>query len=181
VLSPSDGTVAPLAVTLMERLIRRQRIKVSQWEEYPRVGMFLDELPTRRCRNILQYFAEARAGSVDLCCGTGKFTTRRRLRRLAGSGDPRCGPSHFDHVRGARRGIDAVGGVLGGQDHRSHHSYDHNLDAATTSRQVGNALEPEELSPPNMDQARLLGARRPRPSVAQRPAQPPTWRDWPAS
>jgi hypothetical protein len=45
VLSPSDGTVAPLAVTLMEQLIRRQRIKVAQWEEYPRIGMFLDELP----------------------------------------------------------------------------------------------------------------------------------------
>jgi type IV secretion system protein VirD4 len=45
VLSPADGTVAPLAVTLMEQLIRRQRIKVAQWEAYPRIGMFLDELP----------------------------------------------------------------------------------------------------------------------------------------
>ena len=68
-----------------------------------------------------------------------------------------------------------------GKTTRSQQSYDHNLDGKTTSRQFGNALEPEELSPPNMDQARLLGARRPRPSVAQRPAQPPTWRDWPAS
>src|SRR5258708_5116880 len=35
VLSPSDGTVAPLAVTLMEQLIRRQRIKVAQLEADP--------------------------------------------------------------------------------------------------------------------------------------------------
>ena len=38
VLSPSDGTVAPLAVTLMEQLIRRQRVKVAQWEEFPASG-----------------------------------------------------------------------------------------------------------------------------------------------
>jgi len=43
-----------------------------------------------------------------------------------------------------------------GKTTRSHHSYDHNLDAASTSRQFGNALEPEELSPANMGQARLL-------------------------
>ena len=50
VLSPSDGTVAPLAVTLMEQLIRRQRVKVAQWEEFPRIGMFLDELPNTPLR-----------------------------------------------------------------------------------------------------------------------------------
>jgi type IV secretion system protein VirD4 len=45
ILSPSDGTVAPLAVTLMEQLNRRQRTKVAQHVHYPRLGMFLDELP----------------------------------------------------------------------------------------------------------------------------------------
>ena len=39
---------------------------------------------------------------------------------------------------------------------RSHQSYDHNLDGKTTSRQFGNALEPEELRLRNMGHARLL-------------------------
>ena len=38
---------------------------------------------------------------------------------------------------------------------RSHQSYDHNLDGKTTSRQIGNVLEPEELQPA-IGQARLL-------------------------
>src|SRR5882757_11344124 len=67
VLSPSDGTVAPLAVTLMEQLVRRQRIKVAQWADYPRVGMFLDELPNTPLPKILQYFAEARGLGVSIC------------------------------------------------------------------------------------------------------------------
>ena len=43
-----------------------------------------------------------------------------------------------------------------GKTTRSHQSYDHTLDDKTVSRQFGNALEPEELSPGNMVQARLL-------------------------
>jgi type IV secretion system protein VirD4 len=43
-----------------------------------------------------------------------------------------------------------------GKTTRSQQSYQHNLDDASTSRQFGNALEPEELSPRNMGQARLL-------------------------
>ncbi len=43
-----------------------------------------------------------------------------------------------------------------GKTTRSQQSYDHNLDDKTSSRQFGNALEPEELSPRNMGQARLL-------------------------
>ena len=43
-----------------------------------------------------------------------------------------------------------------GKTTRGQQSYDHNLDDATTSRQFGSALEPEELSPRNTGQARLL-------------------------
>jgi hypothetical protein len=39
--------------------------------------------------------------------------------------------------------------------------YDHHLDGKATSRQFGNALEPEELSPRHMGQARLLVRRTP--------------------
>ena len=44
----------------------------------------------------------------------------------------------------------------GGKTTRSHQSYDHNSDGKTTSRLFGNVFEPEELSPRNIGQARLL-------------------------
>jgi type IV secretory pathway TraG/TraD family ATPase VirD4 len=114
VLSPSDGTVAPLAVTLMEQLIRRQRIKVGQWEEYPRIGMFLDELPNTPLPKILQYFAEARGLGVSICAAAQASSQLVRcLRRIAGPGHPRRGARHVDYVRHARGRSDALGGVLG--------------------------------------------------------------------
>ncbi|MDA2893392.1 TraM recognition domain-containing protein [Mycolicibacterium sp. BiH015] len=157
VLSPSDGTVAPLAVTLMEQLIRRQRIKVAQWEPFPRIGMFLDELPNTPLPKILQYFAEARGLGVSICAAA-------------------QASSQLDVVYGALQGRairDVVPATLimygaheeelmrsaafwAGKTTRSHQSYDHNNDAANTSRQFGNAFEPEELSPANIGQARLL-------------------------
>jgi type IV secretion system protein VirD4 len=157
VLSPSDGTVAPMSVTLMEQLIRRQRIKVGQWEQYPRVGMFLDELPHTPLPKILQYFAEARGLGVSICAAA-------------------QASSQLDVVYGALQGRairDVVPATLimygaheeelmhaaafwAGKTTRSHQSYDHNHDGVATSRQFGNALEPEELSPRNVGQARLL-------------------------
>jgi type IV secretion system protein VirD4 len=157
VLSPSDGTVAPLAVTLMEQLIRRQRIKVAQWEDYPRIGMFLDELPNTPLPKILQYFAEARGLGVSICAAA-------------------QASSQLDVVYGALQGRairDVVPATLimygaheeelmrsaafwAGKTTRSQQSYDHNLDGKTTARQFGNALEPEELNPRNTGQARLL-------------------------
>ena len=44
----------------MEQLIQRQRVKVAQWQEYPRIGLFLDELPNTPLPNIQQWFAESR-------------------------------------------------------------------------------------------------------------------------
>jgi type IV secretory pathway TraG/TraD family ATPase VirD4 len=157
VLSPSDGTVAPLAVTLMEQLVRRQRTKASQWEEYPRVGMFLDELPNTPLPKILQYFAEARGLGVSICAAA-------------------QASSQLDVVYGALQGRairDVVPATLimygaheeelmrsaafwGGKTTRSHQSYDHDHDGSSTARQFGNAFEPEELSPRNPGQARLL-------------------------
>ena len=43
-----------------------------------------------------------------------------------------------------------------GKTTRSQLSYDHSLDSTSTSRTFGNALEPEELMPPNDSFARLL-------------------------
>lgn len=157
VLSPSDGTVAPMAVTLMEQLIRRQRMKVGQWEQYPRVGMFLDELPNTPLPKILQYFAEARGLGVTICAAA-------------------QASSQLDVVYGALQGRairDVVPATLimygaheeelmrsaafwGGKTTRSQQSYDHAHGGASTTRQFGNAFEPEELSPRNPGQARLL-------------------------
>lgn len=157
ILSPSDGTVAPLAVTLMEQLIRRQRIKVAQRERYPRIGMFLDELPNTPLPKILQYFAEARGLGVSICAAV-------------------QASSQLDVVYGALQGRairDVVPATLimygaheeelmrsaafwAGKTTRSHRSYDHNADGTTTSRQFGNTLEPEELMPRHVGEARLL-------------------------
>jgi len=45
VLSASDGTVGEIAVTLVEWIIRRRRIKVAPWRRYPRIATLLGELP----------------------------------------------------------------------------------------------------------------------------------------
>src|ERR1700758_3715484 len=158
VLSPADGTVAPLAVTLMEQLIRRQRIKVGQWEQFPRLGFYLDELPNTPLPKILQYFAEARGLGVSICAAA----------QASSQLDVIYGPLHGRAIR------DVVPATLimygaheqelmrseafwGGKTTRSEQSYHHNHDDSSTSRRFGNVFEPEELSPRNMGQARLLG------------------------
>ena len=157
VLSPADGTVAPLAVTLMEQLIRRQRTKVGQWEQFPRLGFYLDELPNTPLPKILQYFAEARGLGVSICAAA----------QASSQLDVIYGPLHGRAIR------DVVPATLimygaheeelmrsasfwGGKTTRSHQSYDRNHDDSSTSRRFGNVFEPEELSPRNMGQARLL-------------------------
>jgi len=57
VLSASDGTVGEIAVTLVEWIIRRRRIKVAPWQRYPRIATLLGELPNTALPKNLQ------------CCG----------------------------------------------------------------------------------------------------------------
>jgi type IV secretory pathway TraG/TraD family ATPase VirD4 len=157
VLSPSDGTVAPLAVTLMEQLIRRQRVKLAQWEDYPRVGMFLDELPNTPLPKILQYFAEARGLGVSICAAA-QATSQldvvygalqgRAIRDVVPATLIMYGAHEEELMRSAA--------FWGGKTTRSQQSYEHNHDGTTTSRQFGYAFEPEELNPRNPGQARLL-------------------------
>ena len=66
-LTPADGTVAPQAITLMDQMINRQRIKVAQWEQYSRVGMFLDEVTNTPLPRLPQYLAESRGLGVSIC------------------------------------------------------------------------------------------------------------------
>jgi type IV secretory pathway TraG/TraD family ATPase VirD4 len=157
VLSPADGTVAPLAVTLMEQLIRRQRIKVAQREAYPRIGMFLDELPNTPLPKILQYFAEARGLGVSICAAAQASSQLDVVYgTLQGRAIRDVVPATLIMYGAQEEELMHAAAFWAGKTTRSQQSYDHNLDDKTSSRQFGNALEPEELSPRNIGQARLL-------------------------
>ena len=157
ILSPADGAVAPLAVTLMEQLIRQQRTKVAQQEHYPRIGMFLDELPNTPLPKILQYFAEARGLGVSICAAAQASSQLdvvygslqgRAIRDVVPATLLMYGAHEEELMRSAA--------FWAGKTTRSHQSYDHNLDGTTTSRQLGNTFEPEELAPRHQGEARLL-------------------------
>jgi type IV secretory pathway TraG/TraD family ATPase VirD4 len=157
ILAPAEGTVAPLPVTLMEQLIRRQRVKVGQWEEYPRVGFYLDELPNTPLPKILQYFAEARGLGVSICAAAQASSQLdviygplqgRAIRDVVPATLIMYGAHEEELMRSAA--------FWGGKTTRSHQSYDHNRDDKSTSRQFGNVFEPEELSPRDIGEARLL-------------------------
>jgi type IV secretory pathway TraG/TraD family ATPase VirD4 len=67
-LSPADGTVAAQAIVLMDKLINRQRTKVAQWEEFSRIGLFLDEITNTPIPRLPQYLAESRGLGCAICC-----------------------------------------------------------------------------------------------------------------
>src|SRR6202171_1589425 len=157
VLSPADGTVAPLAGTLMEQLIRRQRIKVGQWEEYGRLGMFLDELPNTPLPKILQYFAEARGLGVSICAAAQASSQLDVVYgALQGRAIRDVVPATLIMYGAHAPELMASAAFWAGKTTRSHQSYDHNADDKTTNRNFGNVFEPEELRPRNLGQARLL-------------------------
>ncbi|WP_231743281.1 type IV secretory system conjugative DNA transfer family protein [Mycobacterium sp. GA-2829] len=157
VLSPADGTVAPLAVTLMEQLIHRQRVKVSQWEQYPRLGLFLDELPNTPLPKILQYFAEARGLGVSICAAAQASSQLDVIYgALQGRAIRDVVPATLIMYGAHEEELMRAAAFWGGKTTRSTQSYGHNHDERTTNRDFGNAFEPEELSPRNMGQARLL-------------------------
>lgn len=51
----------------MDQLINRQRVKVAQWDEFSRLGMFLDEITNTPLPRLPQYIAESRGLGVSLC------------------------------------------------------------------------------------------------------------------
>jgi type IV secretion system protein VirD4 len=66
-LTPADGTVAAHAMVLMDQLINRQRTKVAQWEEFTRIGLFLDEITNTPIPRLPQYLAESRGLGCAIC------------------------------------------------------------------------------------------------------------------
>ncbi|MCC9184364.1 type IV secretory system conjugative DNA transfer family protein [Mycolicibacterium mageritense] len=157
VLSPADGAVAPQVTTLIDQLISRQRVKVAQWEEYPRLGMFLDELPNTPLPKILQYFAESRGLGVSICAAAHSTSQLDVIYGpLQGKAIRDVVPATLLMYGTHEPELMAAAAFWGGKTTRSQQSYNHNSDDKTTSRQFGNAFEPEELSPRNPNQARLL-------------------------
>ena len=156
-LSPADGTVAAQAIVLMDQLIDRQRTKVAQWEEFSRLGLFLDEITNTPIPRLPQYLAESRGLGCAIC-----FAAQ------AGSQlDAIYGPLHGKAIRDVtpaalimygshERDVMESAAFWSGKATRSHQSYGHNSDDKNTSRHFGNALEPAELLPRNTGEARLI-------------------------
>ena len=157
ILSTAQGSVAPQPVTLMEQLIQRQRVKVARWEEYPRIGLFLDELPNTPLPNIQQWFAESRGLGVSICAAA-QATSQLDVipGPLQGKAIREVVPATLIMYGAHEEELMRSAAFWGGKTTRSHQSYDHNRDDSSTSRQFGNVFDPEELSPRDIDEARLL-------------------------
>jgi type IV secretory pathway TraG/TraD family ATPase VirD4 len=156
-LTPADGTVAPQAIALMDQLINRQRVKVAQWEEFARIGMYLDEVTNTPLPRLPQYLAESRGLGVSI-----SFAAQAGSQLDAVYG-PLQGRAIRDVVPATllmygshEKDLMESAAFWAGKTTRSQQSYAHNTDDTTTSRTFGNALEPEELLPLNDAQARLV-------------------------
>ncbi|MGB8502446.1 TraM recognition domain-containing protein, partial [Mycobacterium sp.] len=126
-------------------LIRRQRIKVGQWEEFSRLGVLSQQLPNTPLPKILPYFAEARGLGVSICAAA---QASSQLDVIYG---PLHGRAATPIMYGAHEEeLMRSAAFWGGKTTRSQQSYDHNGDDKLTSRNFGHVFEPEELSPRNV-------------------------------
>ena len=112
-LTPADGSVAAQAIVLMDQLINRQRTKVAQWEEFSRIGFFLDEITNTPVPRLPRVSGRVtRPWSLHLLCRTGWFAAGRDLRSAARQSYPRHHAGRADHVRISRARRHGVRGVL---------------------------------------------------------------------
>ncbi|WP_094287317.1 type IV secretory system conjugative DNA transfer family protein [Mycobacterium lehmannii] len=156
-LTPFDGTVAAQAITLMDQLINRQRVKVAQWEEFSRLGMFLDEITNTPLPRLPQYIAESRGLGVSLCFAAQAGEQLDAIYGpLQGAAIRAVVPASLIMYGSHEKDLMESAAFWAGKTTRSQLSYDHSLDSTSTGRNFGNALEPEELMPPNKNFARLL-------------------------
>jgi type IV secretion system protein VirD4 len=105
----------------------------------------------------LQYFAEARGLGVAICAAAQASSQLdvvygpvqgRAIRDVVSATLIMYGAHEEELMRSAA--------FWGGKTTRSDQSYLHNGDDKATGRRFGSVFEPDELSPRNMDQARLL-------------------------
>lgn len=62
-----DGALATQAIVLIDQLIDRQRAKVAQWEEFTRIGLFLDEIDQHADSAAAAHPAELRGLGCAIC------------------------------------------------------------------------------------------------------------------
>jgi type IV secretion system protein VirD4 len=156
-LTPADGTVAAQAIVLMDQLINRQRTKVAQWEEFSRVGMFLDEITNTPIPRLPQYLAESRGLGVAICYAAQAGSQLDAVYGpLQGKAIRDVTPAALIMYGSHERDIVESAAFWAGKATRSTQSYDHDRGNRTTSRHFGNALEPGELLPSDTNTARLI-------------------------
>jgi TraM recognition site of TraD and TraG len=156
-LSPADGTVAAQAIVLMDQLINRQRAKVAQWEQYGRIGFFLDEITNTPIPRLPQYLAESRGLGCALCFAAQAGSQLDAVYGpLQGKAIRDVTPAALIMYGSHERDVMESAAFWSGKTTRSHQAYDHNSDNRNTSRHFGNALEAAELLPRNAGEARRV-------------------------
>ena len=156
-LTPADGTVAAQAIVLMDQLINRQRTKVAQWEEFSRIGLFLDEITNTPIPRLPQYLAESRGLGCSICFAAQAGSQLDAIYGpLQGKAIRDVTPAALIMYGSHERDVMESAAFWSGKATRSHQSYGHNSDDKNTSRHFGNALEPAELLPRNTGEARLI-------------------------
>jgi type IV secretory pathway TraG/TraD family ATPase VirD4 len=156
-LSPADGTVAAQAIVLMDQLINRQRAKVAEWEQYSRIGLFLDEVTNTPIPRLPQYLAESRGLGCAICFAAQSGSQLDAIYGpLQGKAIRDITPAALIMYGSHERDVMESAAFWSGKATRSHQSYDQGSGARTTSRHFGDALEPAELLPRNTGEARLI-------------------------
>jgi type IV secretory pathway TraG/TraD family ATPase VirD4 len=156
-LTPADGTVAAQAIVLMDQVINRQRQKVAQWEEFSRIGLFLDEITNTPVPRLPQYLAESRGLGASICFAAQAGSQLDAVYGpLQGKAIRDVTPAALVMYGSHERDIMESAAFWAGKATRSQQSYEHNSDAKSTARYFGNALEAAELLPRNVDEARLI-------------------------
>jgi hypothetical protein len=156
-LTPADGTVAGQAIVLMDQLINRQRTKVAQWEDFHRIGLFLDEITNTPIPRLPQYLAESRGLGCTICYAAQAGSQLDAIYGpLQGKAIRDVTPATLVMYGSHERDVMESAAFWSGKATRSHQSYDHNGDNKGTSRHFGNALETAELLPRNTGEARLI-------------------------
>ncbi len=156
-LTPADGTVAAQAIVLMDQLINRQRARVAQWDQFHRIGLFLDEITNTPMPRLPQYLAESRGLGCSICFAAQAGSQLDAVYGpLAGQAIRDVTPAALIMYGSHERDVMASAAFWSGMATRSHQSYDHNGDDKTTGRQFGSALDAAELLPRNVGEARLI-------------------------
>jgi type IV secretory pathway TraG/TraD family ATPase VirD4 len=156
-LTPADGTVAAQAIVLMDQLINRQRTKVAQWEEFSRIGLFLDETTNTPVPRLPQYLAESRGLGACICFAAQAGSQLDAIYGpLQGKAIRDITPAALIMYGSHERDVMESAAFWSGKATRSHQSYDHNGDGKNTARHYGNALDAAELLPRNTEEARLI-------------------------